>query len=421
MVLSYDASDFRKAAEKIEKDKDRPSMAHLKAIKEHLARPRQHHEAIRNKSVKKSQSIVVAVLESVDPSLVSSLSDKQHAQCAQYYASLLSVRDRDELTNIFCHQSPDLFTQVLREGVSACEPIIRRIHDRIDLKEHVGDFEGFVDELIEVCKGQKKTASPSTSLPTVKDYTDLLRRNRHLLYKWLHRVAKETPDIRETFRGWAVDAVRVFRNPDVAVNAGEQGGGGQHEEQTRRPWPDGGSGAMNADLQRLYSSLPGDTQVVIIPLIDAHAAYIDALDNVAIQRRQRLIDIINSAGGIDDNNTISTEGDGKAASPSRFLARWQALLDETLISPAPTGPVRRGHDVANNMAPGKMGASGSVLRSSGLRSGLTSAKSSRQPSPARPVMASPGSDKASNPKPPDVKLVFDALGPQFKLLLQERK
>ncbi|EFX06002.1 px domain containing protein [Grosmannia clavigera kw1407] len=385
MVLSYDSSDFRKAAEKIERDKDGPGAAHLEAIREHLARPQQYHEAIRNKSVEQSQSIVIAILESVDPSLVGSINDKQHAQCAQYYASLLSIRDRNQITEVFCHQSPDLFTQVLRDGISACDPILRRIHDKIDLKEHLGDLEGFLDELIEVCKGQKKAVTPfrfasdtvgnGASLPTVKDYTDLLRRNRHLLYKWLHRVAKDTPDIRETFRDWAVSAVTVFRNPNVTVNASRQETSEQHKnkpESSRRPWPDGGSGAMNGSLQGLFSALPAETQASIAPLIDAHAAYIDALDEIAIKRRQRLIDMINGNGSNEDKNSI--EGDGKAASPSRFLARWQALLDDTLIGPAtPTGPVRRGRDVANITAPAITGSTwvGKGGNSQGLESEAT--------------------------------------------------
>ncbi len=46
-----------------------------------------------------------------------------------------------------------------------------------------------------------------------------------MMYKWLHRVASQTPHIRDMFRDWAVEVIKAFRDPNVALTSvnGEPG------------------------------------------------------------------------------------------------------------------------------------------------------------------------------------------------------
>ena len=512
LVLSYDASSFvsfRKAVEKADKDKlsmigsssssssssstttttttntanSHPQKkAQLAALREHLARPRAYHEAVRRESAElanpatgQHKSLVVAILESVDPSLLAPpLTEAQHAQLAQYYAALLSVHDRREITNVFCRQNPDLFTQALRDGVAAFDPIIRGIHDKIDLKEHVSDMEGFINEFLKVSKGAKPSSASSSSsssskkggggggderiLPTVKDYVELLRRNRHLLYKWLHRVAHDTPDIREMFRAWAVETIKLFRGPEAG-----DGGSAPHDTApvSAESRLNGGAGAMDQDLQAMFSRLSLENQTTVLSQLDDHVVYLRALDEAASRQRQALLDKISAPvskdGGDDDkkNNDKNKDDDDdnnkkQAPGSGRFIARWQELLDDTIIGPATAeGPLRHGRDVAHMATQGKTSASNAstagttaaataatsssgaassfklhAWKNDGFFGGLTSALSSRSSTPERvptpPEAHSVARRADSGPRPPDVEPVVAALGSDFRQLLIAR-
>ncbi|KAL1889755.1 hypothetical protein Sste5346_008743 [Sporothrix stenoceras] len=446
MVLAYDSSNFKKAAEKIEKEKT-VSKAQLAAIREHMARPRAYHEAVRRESmttVEKSgnhMSMVIAILDSVDPSLTTSLTETQHAQLAQYYAALLSVHDRREITNVFCRQSPDLFTQALRDGVAAFDPIIRGIHDKIDLKEHVSDIEGFINEFIEISKGTKPAKNEERVLPTVKDYVELLRRNRHLLYKWLHRVAHDTPDIRDTFRVWAVDTIKVFRGPNPKSKGEVTPTTTGKDIDLSDSRLEGGAGAIGPDLRTLFTALPADVQSNVTSLLDEHVVYLATLDEAAAQQRQALLDKINAPTPTAEEETSSSK---QAPGSGRFIARWQELLDDTVIGPSTAhGPLRHGKDVAHVTAPGKTGANASsgtngsggsgsspssklhIRKHDGFLSGFSSALSSRNTSPERTPTPIPTSSATPGrvdvgPRPPNVLPVVDALGTEFRKILVER-
>ncbi|EPE06577.1 fungal protein [Ophiostoma piceae UAMH 11346] len=431
LVLLYDSSNFKKAAEKIEKAKDGPTKAQLTTIKDYMALPRSHHEAVRRQSRDQGRSMVVCILESFDVALAASITDAQHAQCAQYYAALLSIHDRREITNVFCRQSPDLFTQAVRDGMAAFDPIIRGIHDKIDLKEHVTDIESFIGEFI--------TISKSSTTPTVKDYVNWMTDNRHMLYKWLHRVAHDTPEIRDMFRGWAVETIKMFRadaqkTPDATTET-------VAPKDSRL---NGGAGALSGELNAMFSALPADVQSEVSRILDTHVEYLTALDAAATQERQALLDKI--YGGKNNSPSKEAASPGKRAPGSgRFIARWQELLDDTVIGPATKeGRVRYGREVANVAATGKtangnvlndIGSAGAIGNTSlgsrwgrkgdGFITGFSSAKSSRHPSPERGTPAGgstpPPPERVSvGPKPPCTTLVIDAMGDRFRQLLVER-
>lgn len=107
------------------------------------------------------------------------LADAQHVRCLAYYAALLAVRD----------------------AVAAYEPKIRSVHARVDLRKHLDALWAFVDDLLRTARAADR--------PPVADYVALLRRNRALLYRWLHAVAAACPDAWLGLRLWARAAARA--------------------------------------------------------------------------------------------------------------------------------------------------------------------------------------------------------------------
>ncbi|KAM4062145.1 PX-associated domain-containing protein [Hirsutella rhossiliensis] len=372
LVLSWDAGDFRKSADKVEraKERERPSDEVLRALRDHVARAeRAEHEAVRAASAKKSQSIIVAILEasSVD---AASLTETQHAQCLEYYSALLSVRDRDSITAALCREPPDLLTQAVKDAVAAYDPMIRSVHARVDLKEHLDALQGFIDELIKASK-PSRGLDGKEKLPTVDDYVKLLRKNRGLLYRWVHAIATKAPDVWSWFRDWANASVVKFRQAETPT----------------------GVSAMEARLDHLFVSLDPRAQRPVLDALDAHAAYLSALSDLSLSRLQALVD-----SGKPDKANRSVD----AAAPGMYLSRWQALLDETLITPAaPSGAVRHGSDVKHITTMGKTGAS--------WKRGLAAATPTQGQQP----------QQQQGPVAPDVGVVVRALAAGFGGVIRE--
>lgn len=387
----------------VEKAKDGPLKEHLAAIREHVQRPRANHEVVRKTSREQYQSIVTAIFESTNPDLNQSLSETQHRQCMEYYSTLLSIRDREEIINVLCRQNPDLFTQTVKEAMAALDPLIRQVHDKIDLKEHLTDAEGFIGEFIKVGKGTKigdgwglNSGGFKRTPSSTKDYVDLLRDHRYLLYKWLHRIASQTPEIRDTFRQWAVETVKVFRNP--ALEAGNNdlpGGEGSASDKSshQRCSLATGAGAMDAPLTKIFASLPEETQKSLLPVLDSHARYLSSLHETSTARMQAILDEVNEP--VEERRPVKEDVSG----PGLYLASWQNLMDETLITPEkPHGAVRYGRDVRNAVTQGKTGAA-------------SSGRNSRSGSPAPSVRE--GSRIQRSLDGPDTKLVVAAMDVPF--------
>ncbi len=400
-MLSWDASEFRKAAEAIEKAKgpSSPSKAQLAAIKAYLKQPRDEHGDTRKNSLQTAKSIVVVILERSKPDLLPSLSETQHAQCLEYLSALLAARDRDEIANALCRQNPDLFTQAIKDAVASFEPMIRSIHQHVDLREHVSAAEGFIAEFIHVSKAKKGTSGllgslkasasmrdPSeTAAPSVEDYVLLLRNNRQLVYNWLHQLASQCPEIRADFCAWAKETIKLFRQSAPPAPSSPP------SPHTPRP---GAAGSLSAPLQDLFASLPPETRSRILPTISAHATYLSALETLSLARMQHILDNMPESLPTTTATTITTsastpttptltpssastpttsyfspafwsgrstprattptpqqqqqqqqqqqrlsEERGRSfAGPGMYLSRWQHLLDDTLVGPAELAP-----------------------------------------------------------------------------------
>lgn len=310
--------------------------------------------------MREDKSIIAVILEAANPVLLEDLRDDEHEQCLEYYAALLAIRDREEITKILCKQTPDLLTQAVREAVAGMDPIIRAIHNKVDLSDHVKDYQSFLDQLIATSKPKKgKAKNDPPTMPTVEDYVQLLRNNQMVLYKWLHAVSKNCPDVASQFRKWAKDSLAAFHK-------GKKGGENIEDQ-----------------LCGIFNQVPDSTKTTLLPVIDAHAAYLRELESFSNARMQAII----------EGSSSSMTG------PGVYLVRWQSLLDETPITPSnPVGPIRQGKDVKAAEAQGKRG---SVTSDAGEITAKLRAVS-----------------LSALPEAPDVKPVVDALAPMFKQILQ---
>lgn len=373
MVLSWDSSEFRKAADGIEKAKGGPSKEHLQVIKDYIELSRGEHEALRVVSEETPESIVAAIFQNTRPDLLATLSDAQHDQCLEYYSALLSIRDREQITKVLCRQNPDLFTQALRELVAAFEPMIRALHEQVDIREHISAAESFVNDFITTSKPKKRqngTKGPETAdvAPSVEDYVRFLRRNRQLLYNWLHQVAEKCPDIRESFRAWAKSTVKgtfVQRRGKSGATHPDGLDGNTPDGPTHVEKRSAGAGDMSDDLQNLFRGLKAETRGEVVPALDAHAEYLTKLEDLSVKRMQRVLDNLRDSAPEGSSKPKKSSGANtpipafrSMSGPGMFISRWQALLDRTAITPAThNGPLRNGKDVKGLSALGKTGFS----------------------------------------------------------------
>ncbi|KAM0561541.1 hypothetical protein ACHAPJ_003425 [Fusarium lateritium] len=377
LVLSWDAGEFRKGADKVEKAKERPSDEMLEAIRQYIALSRDEHKTVRNASEEHAQSIITAIFNASNPTLTNELNDEKHAQCLEYYSALLSVRDRESITTVLCRQPPDLFTAMIKDLFAAYEPMIRTVHSKIDLREHVEAGQVFIDEFIKTGKPKK-----SGDMPSVDDYVDLFMRNRELMYRWVHAFASSCPDVWEEMRTWAKDAVLKFRQERKPV---EKANKDQPADQTNNGTVD--VSTMDQQLDNLFQSVPEKSQKDILSALDNHAAYLAQVEALSLCRLQRIIDS-------DDSEA------GNMSGPGAYLSRWQHLMDDTEITPGtPKGPVRHGKDVKNTLTMGKTGVEGTEK--------------------AKEEVLEAVLEEEEGPEAPDVDIVVREMADGFRKLLQE--
>ncbi|ORY58575.1 PX-associated-domain-containing protein [Pseudomassariella vexata] len=402
VVLDWDAGDFRKAVEKIKKSKNGASNDHLAALDDHLQATRDQHDLIRAQSIKQQESIVVSILKSRDPALTKDFTEAQHTQCLEYYAAKLAVRDREKIIEVLCQSSPDYFTSMIKEGMTAIDPLIRNIHANMDLRRYLGDAQKFLDDLIQTSK-PKEAENPKKDAaipPSVEDYVALLRRNRQLLFDWLHDIAKDCPDIRDDFRGWAKETIKIFRADTTPEDPSKEKD--EHTVRSDKTHRDdtsaSGAGAISGNLESIFSDLSPDTREAVLTALDAHAEYLASLDALSKMRMQQILNRSEKAFDQSTGKASSSNSEsGSMSGPGTYLLRWQSLLDEALITTATmSGPPRRGKEVAE-------------VKTWDKKEKITVEPKGSWDSDAIATM-----EARSVPEAPDVGVVTEALGKPFK-------
>jgi len=348
-VLAWDTSEFQKRATKLESSRNAPDKKVFKALKTYVYSSREKHEAARSQSISESKSIAAVILETSDPPYkidAETLSEHQHSVAMEYLSTYLSIRDREELTKVLCKSNPDVLTSTIRDAVTGMDPVIRAIHNAVDLSGTITDAEAFITDLIKTAKPKKKgTRSRETSksrpsspdpasildqeasdAPTVEDFVQLLKKHAPSMHKFLHQVTKNAPDLAQDYLVYAKRIFSEFRVDERAKEAEERG--------------EGGAGNMTAPLHSLFETLSKDKQEELKTLLDQHEKHLTTLKSTS---QIRLESIMRPAPS-------SQNGKGTTHGPGMYLSRWNALLDSTLISPATIhGPVRKGWEVKGEL------------------------------------------------------------------------
>lgn len=232
------------------------------------------------------------------------------------------MRDRQAIVKVLCQRNPDHLTAMIQDGVAAYTPMIRQVHEAVNLADTAWDFERFVTDMLKMSKpsGAKGQEKP----PCVEDYVDLLHRHQNSSHKFLHQIARNGKEVTSWWRIYVENFVAQFRR--------------QSEAEKGQPAPPTDSAVIDTankhhkietSLVGTFTSLPEPDQKSITSELDAHIKYLDALHSASASRIAAVI----------KRERSSPFG------PGAYLARWQNLLDATLITPATAhGPVRRGAD-----------------------------------------------------------------------------
>lgn len=348
-VLAWDTSEFQKRASKLETSRDAPDKKIFKAIKNFVYTSREKHENARYQSIQESKSIIAVTLETADPPVdTTSLDENQHSIAMEYYSTYLSIRDREELTKIACKQTPDILTATVREMVTAMDPVIRAIHNAVDLSGTIQDAENFLTDLIKASKpkrkgnrsrGASRESSPAPAsvadqdageVPTVEDFVQLLRKHAPSMHKFCHQFTKNAGELCDEYQAYVNGIFTEFKVDDEAKAAEDRG--------------EGGAGNMTAPLHAMFSTLAKEKQDELKELLDDHEKHLKSLKQTSQGRLESIM------RPLPATTTIKAPAKGTTHGPGMYLSRWNSLLDSTLITPATlSGPVRRGWEVKGEL------------------------------------------------------------------------
>lgn len=310
-MLSWDKRDLRKRADKIEKDKHAPPKEVREELRNWISRSRAEHDECRRQSKEQNTSIV-AVIVSLS-SVSSEMTEEQHAKALEYLSLHLAVRDRQEIIRVLCKRNPDILTSAIRDAVDAYTPIIRHVHEAVNLSDSLWDLERFLTDMLKISKPSGPKGEEKA--PGVEAFVDLLHRHQGSLHKFLHQVAKNGKEVTSWFKEWSHMAASMFRNhekppPSESVISDKMVTGGIQDE-----------------LTKTFTALSTQDQETVKRELTAHTKYIDDLHAASTARISAVIK--------RDHST--------PFGPGAYLARWQQLMDRTPITPATAhGPVRSG-------------------------------------------------------------------------------
>ena len=234
----------------------------------------------------------------------------------EYLAIQLAIRDREELIDGLCHHSPDLLTSSIRTVLPAYDPIIRGLHQAYDLSGGISDLENFLNDLISVSTVKSKTGVSKP--PSVEDFCRLLQKHQGSSHRFIHQVLKNNKDLSQKYYDYAVHAAKQYRQATERAIDDESTG-------------TAAAGDFTTHIESLWSKLPEAEKAKVLDEIDKHAEYLFNLGHSSTHSMKTVI------SHLADGESDVQHG------PGMYLSRWQALMDETPITPAnPSGPVRSG-------------------------------------------------------------------------------
>ena len=244
------------------------------------------------------------------------LSEQKHKLALDYLAIEFAIRDRQELIDVLCHHQPDLLTSSVQDMVNVYEPIIRALHSAVDLSSGTADLQAFLHDLVDMSRLSSKSSDKQP--PKVEDFVQLLQKHQGSSHRFIHQTLKNGKDLSEWYHAYAKHAAAQYRqkSDDVPLT------GTDHIA---------AAGDLTPQLQDLVSKLTTEDREAVAAELDAHADYLKALAQASEERMKTVVQ--NCAAGKSETSY----------GPGVFLAKWQALMDATPVTPATAeGPIRHG-------------------------------------------------------------------------------
>ena len=247
------------------------------------------------------------------------MSEQQYKISLDYLALQLAIRDREEIVKVLCHHQPDLLTASVEDLVKVYEPIIRALHNAIDLSAGMSDLQSFLHDLVEM--SQLTGKSTEKQAISVEDYVRLLKKHQGSSHRFVHQALKNGKELSEWYLGYAKHAAEQYRQKSNDV----------HPLTDSPEDGDAGAGDLTNQLSDLCSALSDKDRSTVYGELDEHAKYLRSLNRES-QRRLKMV--LRNSG---------TEKSEISYGPGTFLAKWQAYINATAITPATAeGEVRHG-------------------------------------------------------------------------------
>ena len=239
---------------------------------------------------------------------VHDLTQEQHSIALEHLAVHLSISDREKLISVLCHHQPDLLTSLVRSLVTAYEPIIRALHEAVDLSSGLSDLQLFLNDLIRLSDTQKKE---HTAKPVVKEFYHLLDKHVTSSHSFFHQVFKNSNDLREWYQGYAREALHQYRSKQ------------------RQGIEVAAAGDVNKRLQGLFQALPIDEKMILKSELENYAQKMSREALLSFQRFETM------------NDDLARKDSEDQSGPGIYLAKWQRLMNDTTVTPDyPQNPIR---------------------------------------------------------------------------------
>lgn len=368
--------------------------------------------------------------------------EQQHRTAQDYVASQLAIRDRDQIIKVLCHTNPDHLTQSVRDLVQAYDPLIRQTHNAVDLSATLGDFEVFLKDLIKLAKlseNRGRTSHKAQDAPTVGDFVQLLKKHQSSSHRFLHQVINNGPEISSWFRDYMLQITSNFRRKDTS---GSNPSSTMNDEQVN-------AGDLTSSLNELFQTVDESKRPQYLKILNKHEQYLNTLHKASARRLRLVLKsppskhyIFQNKSGMfgvsssqpgsrstspDHAPATSTSGLDANPGPGAFLARWQALIDNSEItSLSDDAKIRKGGQ-GSVLKASRIGPDPSASTDGSADSRMSSAPGNGGDSEDEDVFEEAheqldqfGLEDKEKMRPPDVSEIVKALLPGFRDILKKR-
>jgi hypothetical protein len=171
----------------------------------------------------------------------------------------------------------------------------------------------------------------------VGDFVQLLKKHQYSCHKFLHQCCKNGKELTTWYLEWAKSASQQFRQESSSELKYEA------------------AGNLTVPLNEMFSKLSPEKKEVILPILEARSKYLDEMHSTSQARLQAVLQSPTS-----NNPTVvkvlsptsASRASSRAPSPcppitivqprflrtqdygpGAYLARWQDLLDNTVLTP----------------------------------------------------------------------------------------